>query len=80
MNVRFALAMSAYAVLALAGAFTLTGQIRLALWIFLGGLAAEQPLKWREENTMSSRVSKYRLPLRVCQLFAQWSEARENLF
>jgi hypothetical protein len=45
MNVRFALAMSAYAVLALAGAFTLTGQIRLALWIFLGGLAAKTALE-----------------------------------
>ncbi len=41
MNVRFALAMSAYAVLALLGAITLTGQIRLALWIVLGGLAAK---------------------------------------
>jgi len=41
MNKRFALAMAAYAILALLGAITLTGQIRLALWIFLGGLAAK---------------------------------------
>jgi hypothetical protein len=41
MNVRFAVAMSAYAILALAGAVTLTGEIRIALWIFLGGLAAK---------------------------------------
>jgi hypothetical protein len=41
MNVRYAVAMSAYALLALAGAFTLTGQIRIGLWIFLGGLAVK---------------------------------------
>ena len=41
MNVRFAVAMAAYAILALLGAVTLTGNIRLALWIFLGGLAAK---------------------------------------
>jgi hypothetical protein len=45
MNVRFALAMSAYAILALAGGVTLTGQIRLALWIFLGGLAVKTALE-----------------------------------
>jgi hypothetical protein len=45
MNVRFALAMSTYAVLALAGGFTLSGQIRIALWIFLGGLAAKTVLE-----------------------------------
>ena len=41
MNVRFALAMATYAVLALLGAILLTGQIRAALWIVLGGLAAK---------------------------------------
>ena len=30
-----------YAVLALFGAIFLTGNIRIALWIFLGGLAAK---------------------------------------
>jgi hypothetical protein len=33
--------MAAYALLALLGAFTLTGKIRIALWIFLGGLAVK---------------------------------------
>ena len=37
--------MTAYAVLAVAGAITLTGQIRLALWIFLGGLAAKTAIE-----------------------------------
>jgi hypothetical protein len=41
MNARFAKAMSAYAVLALLGAFLFTGKIRVALWIFLAGLAAK---------------------------------------
>jgi len=41
MNVRFAAAMAAYAVLALLGWVTLTGKIRLALWIFLAGLAVK---------------------------------------
>jgi hypothetical protein len=45
MNVRFAWAMTAYAVLAVAGGFMLTGQIRLALWIFLGGLAAKTAIE-----------------------------------
>lgn len=33
--------MTAYLALALFGAITLTGKIRLALWIFLAGLAAK---------------------------------------
>jgi len=41
MNVRFAVVMAIYAVLALLGAILLTGQIRAALWIVLGGLAAK---------------------------------------
>lgn len=41
MNVRFAYALAAYAVLALLGAFTLTGKLRTALWIFLGGLTVK---------------------------------------
>jgi hypothetical protein len=41
MNVRFAAAMGAYAILALLGAFLLTGKMRAAVWIFLGGLAAK---------------------------------------
>jgi hypothetical protein len=41
MNVRFAVAMAIYGALALLGAILLTGQIRAALWIVLGGLAAK---------------------------------------
>jgi hypothetical protein len=41
MNVRFAVAMVTYAVLALLGAILLTGKIRSAVWILLGGLAAK---------------------------------------
>ena len=41
MNARLAVAMSVYAVLALLGAVALDGKIRIALWIFLGGLAAK---------------------------------------
>jgi hypothetical protein len=41
MNVRFATAMGAYAILALLGAILLTGKMRAAVWIFLGGLAAK---------------------------------------
>ena len=41
MNVRFAVAMAVYAVLAALGAILLTGKIRAALWILLGGLAAK---------------------------------------
>lgn len=39
MNLRFYLAMSAYAVLAVLATFTLVGPFRLAVWILLGGLA-----------------------------------------
>jgi hypothetical protein len=38
-NIRFYMAMSAYAVLALLATFTLVGPFRLAVWILLGGLA-----------------------------------------
>jgi len=41
MNARFITAMAAYAALAILGAVTLTGRIRIALWIYLGGLAAK---------------------------------------
>jgi hypothetical protein len=36
---RFYLALSAYAVLAVLAGFTLSGPFRLAIWVFLGGLA-----------------------------------------
>ena len=38
-NPRFWLTMSAYAILALLATFTLAGPFRLAVWVFLGGLA-----------------------------------------
>jgi hypothetical protein len=41
MNVRFATAMAAYAVLAILATFLFTGKVRAALWIFLGGLAVK---------------------------------------
>src|SRR5260370_1101234 len=41
MNVRFAVAMGVYAVLALLGSVLLTGKIRDALWILLAGLAVK---------------------------------------
>ncbi len=41
MNLRFAVAMAIYAVLALLGAILLTGKFRTAVWILLGGLAAK---------------------------------------
>jgi hypothetical protein len=39
MKNRFWAAMAAYAVLAAAAGFSLEGKMRLAVWIFLGGLA-----------------------------------------
>jgi hypothetical protein len=38
-NLRFGAAMAVYAILAILAGFTLTGNIRLATWIFLGGIA-----------------------------------------
>jgi len=38
---RLRIAMSAYVVLAVLAGFTLDGPIRLAVWVFLGGLAAK---------------------------------------
>ena len=39
MDRRFIAAMSAYVALAILVGFTLTGVIRIATWIFLGGIA-----------------------------------------
>ena len=41
MRHRFSSAMGAYAVLALLAALTLDGLFRVAVWIFLGGLAVK---------------------------------------
>ena len=38
---KFRIAMACYAVLAIIAAFTLDGSIRLALWVFLGGLSVK---------------------------------------
>ena len=37
-------AMAAYVVLALLAAFTLSGKMRIAVWIFLGGIAVKTVL------------------------------------
>jgi hypothetical protein len=39
MEPRFVLAMAAYVALAILAGFTLEGVVRLATWIFLGGIA-----------------------------------------
>ncbi len=39
MDLKFVAAMSAYAVLAILAGFTLDGNLRIATWIFLGGIA-----------------------------------------
>jgi hypothetical protein len=41
MNARFAIAITAYAVLAIVGGILFTGKIRAALWIFLAALAVK---------------------------------------
>jgi len=45
--VRFLWAMSTYAVLATLAAVTLDGKIRLATWIFLGGLAVKTVIAYK---------------------------------
>lgn len=44
MDLRFVAAMSTYAILAILAGFTLEGRIRLAVWIFLGGIALKTVL------------------------------------
>ncbi len=39
MNLRFIAAMSAYLVLAILAGFTLTGEIRIGVWVILGAIA-----------------------------------------
>lgn len=43
-DLKFIAAMSAYGILALLAGFTLDGRIRLATWIFLGGIAIKTVL------------------------------------
>ena len=39
MDLKFTAAMAAYAMLAVLAGFTLDGNLRIATWIFLGGIA-----------------------------------------
>jgi hypothetical protein len=50
MKQRFPLAMSAYAVLALLAGVTLDGKMRLAVWIFLAGLAARTAIAYKARD------------------------------
>jgi hypothetical protein len=43
-DLRFIVAMCSYGILALLASFTLDGRIRLAVWIFLGGIAIKTVL------------------------------------
>lgn len=47
---RFYAALGSYAVLAILAGITLDGKIRLATWIFLGGLALKTYLHHLREN------------------------------
>ena len=46
-NKRLLMAMSAYAVIALAAAFTLDGKLRLGVWIFLAYLAVRTGIAYK---------------------------------
>jgi hypothetical protein len=50
MQKRFLWAMAAYGALALMAAFTLDGKFRIAVWIFLGGLAAKTLIHYKASN------------------------------
>jgi len=43
-DLKFAVAMSLYGILALLAGFALDGRIRLATWVFLGGIAIKTVL------------------------------------
>lgn len=47
MKITFPIALAMYVTLGLIGAFTLTGKIRLALWVFLAGLAVKTLIAWK---------------------------------
>ncbi len=47
MTTRLYWAIGAYAVLALLALFTLDGLLRIAVWIFLGGLAAKTLIAYK---------------------------------
>ena len=50
MQKRFYRAMVAYVVLAMMATFTLDGKFRLAVWIFLGGLALKTCIAYKASN------------------------------
>ena len=50
MKNRFLAAMAAYAALATAAGYTLDGKMRLAVWIFLGGLALRTLIAYRAHS------------------------------
>jgi len=50
MQQRFYRAMTAFAVLALLAGFTLDGKFRIAVWIFLGGLALKTCIAYKQSN------------------------------
>ncbi len=50
MKQRFPLAMGAYAVLAVLAGVTLDGKLRLAVWIFLAGLAARTAISYKARD------------------------------
>ena len=55
MNFRFVAAMAAYAILALLGGITLTGNVRTMLWIVLGALAAKTIIVVAREKQWKQR-------------------------
>ena len=50
MQKRFYRAMASYVVLALLATFTLDGKFRLAVWIFLAGLALKTLIAYKTSN------------------------------
>jgi hypothetical protein len=50
MQKRFYRAMAAYVVLALSAAFTLDGKFRIAVWIFLAGLAVKTCIAYKTSD------------------------------
>lgn len=51
MDTRFYRAMAAYVVLALLATFTLDGKFRIAVWIFLAGLALKTLIHYKKHDS-----------------------------
>ena len=58
MRNRFIAALCAYAVLAFLAAFTLDGLMRVAVWIFLAGLALKTAIAYKAGWSMPSHEEK----------------------